>query len=73
MFIVGLIGLFSYLIKVIPSRSYISNFNEENFKMAFLFSEDDEIEHQNCMNTYGLKDYIRYCNLSSLKNLKLQS
>ena len=67
MFIVGLIGLFLYFNKGIPSRSYISNFNEENFKMAFLFSEDNEIEHQNCMNTYGLKDYIRYCNLSSFK------
>ena len=46
MFIVGLIGLFLYFNKGIPSRSYISNFNEENFKMAFLFSEDNEIEHQ---------------------------
>ena len=71
MFIIGLIGLFSYLNKGVPSRSYISNFNEENFKMAFLFPEDDEIKHQNCMNTYDLKNNIRYCNLSSSKKPKI--
>ena len=71
MLIIGLIGLFSYLNKGIPSRSYVSNFNEENFKMAFLFTEDDEIKHQICMDTYGLKNYIRYCNLSSSKKPKI--
>ena len=71
MIIIGLIGLFSYLNKGIPSRSYVSNFNEENFKMAFLFTEDDEIKHQICMDTYGLKNYIRYCNLSSSKKPKI--
>ena len=44
---IGLTGLHSYKNDGLPNRSYVSNFNEENFKMAFLFSEDDPISHKN--------------------------
>ena len=68
---IGLSGLHSYKNDGLPNRSYVSNFNEENFKMAFLFSEDDPISHKKCMDTYGLKDFIRYCNLTSSKKAKI--
>lgn len=68
---IGLTGLHSYKNDGLPNRSYVSNFNEENFKMAFLFSEDDPISHKKCMDTYGLKDFIRYCNLTSSKKAKI--
>ena len=68
---VGIAGLYSYKNNGLPDRSYISNFNEENFKMAFLFSEDDPISHQKCMDIYGLKDFIRYCNITSSKKAKI--
>ena len=64
MFIIGLIGLFSYLNKVYPQEVIFQILMKKILK-CFSFSENDEIKHQNCMNTYGLKDYIRYCNLSS--------
>ena len=68
---IGLTGLYSYKNNGLPGRSYVSNFNEENFKMAFLFSEDDPISHKKCMDTYALKDFIRYCNLTSSKKAKI--
>ena len=68
---IGLTGFYSYKNDGLPNRSYVSNFNEENFKMAFLFSEDDPISHKKCMDTYGLKDFIRYCNLTSSKKAKI--
>ena len=68
---IGLGGLYSYKNNGLPKRSYVSNFNEENFRMAFLFSEDEPISHKKCMDTYGLKDFIRYCNLTSSKKAKI--
>ncbi len=68
---IGFTGLHSYKNDGLPNRSYVSNFNEENFKMAFLFSEDDPISHKKCMDTYGLKDFIRYCNLTSSEKAKI--
>ena len=64
---VGLAGFYSFNKNGVPNRSYISSFNEENFKMAFLFKEDNPVSHKNCMETYGLKDFIRYCNTTSSK------
>ncbi len=66
-----IISYFSYYNKGLPNRGYISNFNEENFKMAFLFSEDDQDSHKKCMDYYQLQDYIRYCNLSDIDNPKI--
>ncbi len=71
MFGVGLAGFYSFKKNGIPSRGYISSFNEENFKMAFLFKEDDPVSHKQCMDTYGLKDFIRYCNTTSSKKAKI--
>lgn len=71
MICIGFAGGYSFLKNGIPDRAYISNFNEENFKMAFLFNEDDPVSHKKCMDTYGLEGYIRYCNTTSLEKAKI--
>lgn len=68
---IGFIGFYSFSKNGIPNRSYVSKFNEENYKMAFLFKEDDPAKHKQCMDTYGLKGFIRYCNSTSSEKAKI--